>query len=52
MLQATSAAERVHAFTATVYENNPVEVWHVYALLGLPTLPDRDAFDREYVDWR
>ena len=52
VLEVTSAAERVHAFTATVYENNPVEVWHVYALLGLTGLPDRTTFDREYVDWR
>ncbi|MFW3171163.1 helicase-related protein [Geodermatophilus sp. CPCC 206100] len=52
VLQATSTAERVHAFTATLYENSPMDVWHVYALLHLPHLPGWAAFAQQYVQWQ
>ncbi|MGY1685695.1 helicase-related protein [Geodermatophilus sp. SYSU D00867] len=52
VLATTETADRVHAFTATVYENDPVEVWTMYRLLGLPALPARHAFDLEFVEWR
>lgn len=51
-LTATANAERVHAFTATLYENHPLEVWHVYSLLHLPHLPAKPDFEAEYVAWR
>jgi superfamily II DNA or RNA helicase len=52
VLAATATAERVHAFTATLYENDPMEVWRVYSLLHLPHLPDQSHFGGRYVDWR
>ncbi|MGY1705520.1 helicase-related protein [Geodermatophilus sp. SYSU D00697] len=52
VLQATATAERVHAFTATLYENSPMDVWHVYALLHLPHLPGSADFAQQYVQWQ
>lgn len=34
-MEATAKAGRVHTFTATVYENDPVEVWQIYRLLHI-----------------
>jgi len=52
VLQATASAERVHMFTATLYENHPVEVWTVYKLLHLPHLPSETHFAQDFVDWQ
>ncbi len=52
VLQTTSTAERVHAFTATLYENSPLDAWNVYALLHLPHLPSSAAFAEHYVQWQ
>ncbi|MGY2079714.1 helicase-related protein [Modestobacter sp. SYSU DS0657] len=49
---ATAEAGRVHAFTATLYENDPMEVWHVYSLLHLTQLPSKRDFGIDFVEWR
>lgn len=49
VLALTRLAERVHAFSATPYENNPDDLWHVYSLLNLPTWPSLDQFRHNYV---
>ncbi|SDP46621.1 SNF2 family N-terminal domain-containing protein [Pedococcus dokdonensis] len=38
------AAERVVVMTATPYENDPLELWAVMSLAGLPGLPDAESF--------
>jgi SNF2 family DNA or RNA helicase len=52
VLQTTATAERVHAFTATLYENSPMDAWNVYALLHLAHLPGLADFQRHYVKWQ
>jgi hypothetical protein len=43
---------RVHLFTATPYENDPIEMWNLYRLLGSAVLlPDRRTFEDAYVEW-
>ena len=49
VLVITQKAKRVHAFSATPYENNPDDLWHVYSLLNLPTWPALVDFRRAFV---
>jgi superfamily II DNA or RNA helicase len=49
VFKTTATAERVHMFTATLYENHSVEVWTIYALLHLPQLPSLRDFGTQYV---
>jgi hypothetical protein len=39
-------------FSATPYENDPTEMWRIYALLNLSHLPGQEEFGRRYVEWR
>jgi superfamily II DNA or RNA helicase len=52
VLPVAEQAGRVHMFSATPYENDPVEMWVVYSLLDLPHLPDRREFERDFVAWK
>ncbi|KRF22918.1 DEAD/DEAH box helicase [Phycicoccus sp. Soil802] len=44
-------AERVAAVTATPQENDPMELWAVMSLAGLPGTPDKEQFG-QHVEWR
>lgn len=39
-------------FSATPYENDPIEMWTIYSLLHLPHLPNRREFERGFVAWK
>jgi hypothetical protein len=52
VLPVAEQAERVHMFSATPYENDPVEMWVAYSLLHLAHLPDRREFERDFVQWK
>ena len=45
-------APRVVAMTATPYENNPDELFGLFSLVGLPGLPTREAYLRDYCEVR
>ena len=45
------SAERVVTMTATPYENDPLELWAVMSLTGVPGLLDAEAFGERYVSW-
>lgn len=45
------AARRAVAVTATPYENDPMELWAVLSLAGIPGLPDAEAFGQTHVSW-
>ncbi|MGY1692312.1 helicase-related protein [Geodermatophilus sp. SYSU D01105] len=52
VMSIASDATRVHMFSATPYENDPVEMWLIYSLLHLPDLPTLADFENYYVAWR
>ena len=45
-------AQRVVAMTATPYENDPLELWAVLSVAGLPGLFSAEEFGQRYVRWR
>jgi len=45
-------AERAVASTATPFENDPLELWAVLALVGIPGIPSAERFGADYCQFR
>jgi superfamily II DNA or RNA helicase len=52
VLRVATPARRVHMFSATPYENDPLEMWTIYSLLDLGHMPERAEFEVDYVAWK